>query len=55
VRDDVRAGRLETVLDALQIVDRAVYAVYAPGRPAPARAREFVARLAPLFREEARS
>lgn len=46
VAEDVRRGRLETVLDDFVAVDRAVYAVYPPGRSVPARSREFVRVLA---------
>jgi LysR family transcriptional activator of dmlA len=52
VGKDVRAGRLETVLDECVVPDRSVYAVYAPGRPAPARAREFVKLLVRQFASE---
>jgi LysR family transcriptional activator of dmlA len=40
--DDVRAGRLESVLDDYVAPDRAVYAVYPPGMSVPSRSREFV-------------
>jgi DNA-binding transcriptional LysR family regulator len=40
--EDIRAGRLESVLDAFVAMERAVYAVYPPGRAVPVRAREFV-------------
>jgi len=42
VADDLRAGRLESVLDAFVAPERAVYALYVGGRSVPARAREFV-------------
>jgi DNA-binding transcriptional LysR family regulator len=51
VAEDLRAGRLQTVLDEFVVVDRAVYAVYAPGRPVPARVREFVKLLVRQFEE----
>jgi DNA-binding transcriptional LysR family regulator len=43
---DLRAGRLQTVLEEFMVVERAVYAVYPPGRPTPAKVREFVKVLA---------
>jgi LysR family transcriptional activator of dmlA len=49
--DDVRAGRLEAVLDDFVALDRAVYAVYPPGRSVPSRAREFVKLLEREFQE----
>jgi LysR family transcriptional activator of dmlA len=42
VADDVRAGRLESVLDDFVAPERAVYALYAVGPSLPARSREFV-------------
>jgi DNA-binding transcriptional LysR family regulator len=48
VAEDLRAGRLQTVLDEFVVADRAVYAVY-PGRPVPARVREFVKLLVRQF------
>ena len=42
VAEDLRSGRLETVLDEFATIGRSVYAVYAPGRSVPARVREFV-------------
>ncbi|HWL87338.1 MAG TPA: substrate binding domain-containing protein, partial [Polyangiaceae bacterium] len=42
VADDLRAGRLKSVLDDYVTVGRAVYAVYTPGRSVPASVREFV-------------
>jgi len=42
IAEDLRAGRLQTVLDEFLTIGRSVYAVYAPGRPVPARVREFV-------------
>jgi LysR family transcriptional activator of dmlA len=42
VSDDLRAGRLETVLDGFVASDRSVYALYSPGRSVPARVRELV-------------
>jgi DNA-binding transcriptional LysR family regulator len=48
---DLDAGRLQTVLDEFIVVERAVYAVYAPGRPTPAKVREFVKVLADHFDE----
>jgi DNA-binding transcriptional LysR family regulator len=50
VAGDLRAGRLQPVLGDYLVVDRAVYAVYAPGRPVPSKAREFVKLLAKEFR-----
>jgi DNA-binding transcriptional LysR family regulator len=49
VTDDLRAGRLETVLDHFVAPDRSVYAVYAPGGSVPARVRELVRFLALQF------
>ncbi len=49
VGDELRAGRLETVLDAFVAADRAIYAVYARAAPVPARVREFVKLLAEQF------
>jgi LysR family transcriptional regulator, transcriptional activator for dmlA len=40
--EDIRAGRLQSVLDDFVATERAVYAVYPPGRAVPASAREFV-------------
>jgi DNA-binding transcriptional LysR family regulator len=51
VAEDLRARRLQTVLDDFVVVDRAVYAVYAPDRTVPARVREFVKLLARQFEE----
>jgi LysR family transcriptional activator of dmlA len=53
VSDDVRAGRLEPVLDEFVVPDRAVYALYASGRSLPARSREFVKLLVRHFHEDA--
>jgi DNA-binding transcriptional LysR family regulator len=50
--EDVRRGRLESVLDDFVAFDRAVYAVYPPGRSVPARSREFVRVLARDYAEE---
>jgi len=55
VAEDLRAGRLETVLDDFVVVDRAVYAVYAPEQSLPARVREFVKLLVRQFADEARA
>jgi LysR family transcriptional activator of dmlA len=52
--DDVRAGRLETVLDDFVALDRAIYAVYPPGSSVPSRAREFVKLLERHFHDGAR-
>jgi DNA-binding transcriptional LysR family regulator len=49
VADDLRAGRLESILDAYVAVDRAFYAVYAPAVPVPARVREIVRLLVARF------
>ena len=54
VKDDLRSGRLEAVLDDFATIGRSVYAVYAPGRSVPARVREFVKLLTRMFEEEAR-
>jgi DNA-binding transcriptional LysR family regulator len=51
VAEDLGAGRLQSVLDEFVVVDRAIYAVYAPGRPTPARVREFVKVLLRQFEE----
>jgi LysR family transcriptional activator of dmlA len=51
VAEDLRSGRLESVLDDFVAVDRAVYAVYPPGRSVPARSREFVRVLAREYAE----
>jgi DNA-binding transcriptional LysR family regulator len=53
VADDVRAGRLESVLDEFVAPERAVYALYASGPSLPARAREFVKVLVRHFHEDA--
>jgi LysR family transcriptional activator of dmlA len=53
VVDDLRAGRLEPVLDNLVTPERAVYALYAAGRSLPARSREFVKLLIRHFHEDA--
>jgi DNA-binding transcriptional LysR family regulator len=50
--EEVRTGRLESVLDDFVAFDRAVYAVYPPGRSVPARSREFVRVLARDYAEE---
>jgi LysR family transcriptional regulator, transcriptional activator for dmlA len=52
VTDDLRAGRLETVLDSFVATERAVYALYAAGRSVPARSREFVKLLLRRFGED---
>lgn len=49
VADDLRAGRLESVLDGYVVPDRAVYAVYAAAVPVPARVREVVRLLVDQF------
>lgn len=49
--EDIRVGQLESVLDDFVAFDRAVYAVYPPGRSVPARAREFVRVLAREYAE----
>jgi DNA-binding transcriptional LysR family regulator len=49
--EDLRVGRLESVLDDFAVVDRAVYAVYPSGRSVPARSREFVRVLARDYAE----
>ncbi|HEY2515479.1 MAG TPA: LysR family transcriptional regulator [Polyangiaceae bacterium] len=49
--EDLRAGRLESVLDDFVAFERAVYAVYPPGRSIPARSREFVRVLAREYTE----
>ncbi|MCU0687934.1 MAG: LysR family transcriptional regulator [Polyangiaceae bacterium] len=51
VGDELRSGRLVTVLDEFVAVDRAIYAVYAPSAAVPARSREFVKLLAEQFVE----
>jgi LysR family transcriptional activator of dmlA len=53
VADDLRAGRLESVLDDFVAPERAVYALYAAGRSLPARSREFVKILVASFGAEA--
>jgi DNA-binding transcriptional LysR family regulator len=50
--EEIRTGRLESVLDDFVAFDRAVYAVYPPGRSVPARSREFVRVLARDYAEE---
>ena len=55
VGDDIRAGRLESVLDEFVAPERAVYALYASGRSLPARSREFVKLLVRQFHEAAAS
>ena len=55
VGDDIRAGRLESVLDEFVVPERAVYALYAAGRSLPARSREFVKLLVRQFHEAAAS
>jgi LysR family transcriptional regulator, transcriptional activator for dmlA len=52
VADDFQAGRLEPVLDEFVTSERTVYALYASGRSAPARSREFVKLLVRCFDEE---
>jgi LysR family transcriptional activator of dmlA len=52
VAEDVRAGRLEPVLDDLVSPERAVYALYASGRSLPGRSREFVKLLVRHFHED---
>jgi DNA-binding transcriptional LysR family regulator len=49
--EEIRLGRLESVLDDFVALDRAVYAVYPPGRSVPARSREFVRVLAQEYAE----
>jgi DNA-binding transcriptional LysR family regulator len=49
--EDIGRGRLESVLDDFVAFDRAVYAVYPPGRSVPARSREFVRVLARDYAE----
>jgi DNA-binding transcriptional LysR family regulator len=49
--EDIRSSRLESVLEDFVAVDRAVYAVYPPGRSVPARSREFVRVLARHYAE----
>ena len=51
VAEDVHTGRLESVLDDDVALERAVYAVYPPGRSVPARSREFVRVLARDYAE----
>jgi LysR family transcriptional activator of dmlA len=53
VGDDLRAGRLESVLDEFVAPERAVYALYMSGRSMPARAREFVKLLVQRFEDDA--
>jgi DNA-binding transcriptional LysR family regulator len=53
--EEIRNGRLESVLDDFVAFERAVYAVYPPGRSVPARSREFVRVLACNYAEEALS
>jgi DNA-binding transcriptional LysR family regulator len=53
VVDDLRAGRLEPVLDEFIAPERAVYALYASGPSLPARSREFVKLLVRHFHEAA--
>jgi len=52
VADDVRAGRLEPVLEDFVAPERAVYALYAAGASLPARSREFVKLLVQHFHED---
>jgi LysR family transcriptional activator of dmlA len=52
VAEDLRSGRLESVLDDFVAFERAVYAVYPPGRSVPARSREFVRVLAREYAEK---
>jgi len=52
VTDDIRAGRLESVLDELVAPERAIYALHASGRSLPARSREFVKLLVRHFQED---
>jgi LysR family transcriptional regulator, transcriptional activator for dmlA len=52
VADDVRAGRLEPVLEDFVAPERAVYALYAAGPSLPARSREFVKLLVRHFHED---
>ena len=53
VVDDLRTGRLDSVLDDLVAPERAVYALVASGRSLPARSREFVKLLARHFHDDA--
>jgi LysR family transcriptional activator of dmlA len=53
VADDIRAGRLEPVLDEFIAPERSVYALYASGASVPARSREFVKLLVRRFAEDA--
>jgi LysR family transcriptional activator of dmlA len=53
VAGDLRAGRLESVLDGFVAPERAVYALYAAGRSVPARTRELVKMLLQRFDEDA--
>jgi DNA-binding transcriptional LysR family regulator len=52
VAEDLRAGRLEAVLDDFVGSERAVYALHASGRSLPARTREFVKVLVRHFHED---
>lgn len=50
--EEIRRGRLESVLDDFTVVERAVYAVYPLGRSVAARARELVRVLAREYAED---
>jgi LysR family transcriptional regulator, transcriptional activator for dmlA len=49
VGDELREGRLVTVLDEFVATDRTIYAVYAPSATVPARVREFLKLLGEQF------
>jgi DNA-binding transcriptional LysR family regulator len=52
VADDLRLGRLESVLDDYMTLDRTVYAVYPSGGAVSPRVREFVKLLLSHFADE---
>jgi hypothetical protein len=52
-RADIRAGRLDSVLDPFVAPERAVYALYAAGRSVSARSRELVELRIERFAEDA--
>jgi len=49
IAEDLRAGRLETVLEDFVAIGRSIYAVYTPGRSVPASVRELVKLLVRQF------
>jgi LysR family transcriptional regulator, transcriptional activator for dmlA len=52
VADDIRTGRLDSVLDEFVAPERSVFALYASGTSTPARSREFVKLLVRQFAED---